>query len=173
MPMFIARCCHRCSLLISLVDRKILEDKGPAVSGVRTGPAPWPWLSDLLGNIWDTRGGTQIQDLFVNFLYSSWNLALISSLKHTRHLRGRENKVPHLIVRFQSHSPKIDLSWGLCQLSPTLQESENKHKGSPRASRLAGFLTLTWPSFSLVVWGIPDNEKHLFIFFKGERIRFI
>lgn len=33
--------------LSPLVDRKIIEDKDPAVSGFRTGPVPWQQLSDM------------------------------------------------------------------------------------------------------------------------------
>lgn len=51
--------CTMLSLLIyrlsPLVDRKIIEDKDPAVSGFRTGPVPWQQLSDFLGSIQDMR----------------------------------------------------------------------------------------------------------------------
>lgn len=41
--------------LLPLVDKKITEVKGPAVSGLRTGPVPWQQLGDPLGSIWATR----------------------------------------------------------------------------------------------------------------------
>lgn len=146
-----------------LVDRKIIEDKGPAASGFRTAMFHDNSSVTCWGASGIQREGTCTQDLFLNFLYSSCNLVAFSSLKHIRHLRQRRwSKMPHIIGEFPAKyiSNLIPQRWicpcGLCQLSPTPQESGYKHEDSPKASSLASFLTLNWPSL-LVVWVVPDK----------------
>lgn len=173
MPMFIARCCHRCSLLISLVDGKILEDKGLAVSGLGLGLVHGSNSETCWGNIWDTRS-TQTQGLFVNFLYSSWNSALMSSLKHTRHLRGRENKVYVSNCTFPISFPKDPTVLGSL---PTFTNStgarEQTQRWSPglRVSWLSdAHLALMFPG---CLGGYQTMKNVYLVIFKGERIRFI